>query len=258
MALIEESKNVNHNLNDSTNHKVPETIIKLSGVSKIYNSGSNTVTALKNVDLEVKKGELLVILGPSGSGKTTLLNIIGGLDLPTKGSLIVDKIQLKNRKQLERIRKEKIGFIFQFFNLLPNLTAQENVEYVLELLKRKDRKQQSIHYLDQVGLKNRANHFPSQLSGGEQQRVAIARALAKTPLVILADEPTGELDYETGIKVLEILTKFVTELQTAIIIVTHNQEIAKIADRIIKLGNGQIRSISDTRSKKILPRDLKW
>ncbi len=258
MSLIEESKHINQNLTNSIDHKTPETIIKLSGISKIYKSGVDTVSALKNIDLEIKKGELLVILGPSGSGKTTLLNIIGGLDLPTKGSLKVDNIQLKSRKQLEKIRKEKIGFIFQFFNLLPNLTAQENVEYVLELLKQKNRKKQSIHYLDQVGLKSRANHFPSQLSGGEQQRVAIARALAKTPLVILADEPTGELDYETGIIILEILTKCVRELQTTIIIVTHNQEIAKIADRVIKLGNGQINSISDTKLIKSSPKDLEW
>ncbi|MHA2305400.1 MAG: ABC transporter ATP-binding protein [Candidatus Hodarchaeales archaeon] len=214
--------------------------------------------ALKNVHLSIKKGELLVILGPSGSGKTTLLNLIGGIDLPSEGQIFVDDIWLSNKKRMEKVRKEKIGFIFQFFNLLPNLTARENVEYVLELIKHKKSRQKAQEYLNMVGLGNRGDHFPSQLSGGEQQRVAIARALAKNPTVILADEPTGELDYRTGIMILKILTDLVKVHKKTVILVTHNQEIGKIADRIVRLSSGSIKVIEDNQANKIKPEELNW
>ncbi|MFX0182221.1 MAG: ABC transporter ATP-binding protein [Candidatus Hodarchaeota archaeon] len=242
----------------NTSHKYDISIIEMKNVSRTYRVGSIQVEALKNINLKIKKGELLVILGPSGSGKTTLLNLIGGIDIPTDGLIMLDNISLKNKKQMERIRREKIGFIFQFFNLLPNLTAGENVEYVLELMKQKNRKEKTFHYLNKVGLEERANHFPGQLSGGEQQRVAIARALAKNPLVILADEPTGELDFETGIKILRLLYDLVQNHNTTVVMVTHNQEIAKIADRIVRLSSGQIKSILDNSNSKIVPEKLVW
>ncbi|MFW9990980.1 MAG: ABC transporter ATP-binding protein [Candidatus Odinarchaeota archaeon] len=233
-------------------------VITLQKVSKTYTVGENSVVALSDVNLEVKRGELLVILGPSGSGKTTLLNVIGGIDLPSMGSVEVDRIVLDSKKQMEKVRKEKIGFVFQFFNLLPNLSARENVEYVLELTKQRNKRENAQDYLSIVGLSDRGDHFPAQLSGGEQQRVAIARALAKNPLVILADEPTGELDFETGIRILKLLNDLARTRGTTVIIVTHNQEIAKIADRIIRLSSGEVKSIEDNKMKKIDPERLNW
>jgi putative ABC transport system ATP-binding protein len=235
-----------------------DNIIKMVNVSRTYHIGNNRIDALSGINLTIKKGEMLVILGPSGSGKTTLLNLAGGIDLPTDGRIYVDNIELSNKKQMEKVRKEKIGFIFQFFNLLPNLTARENVEYVLELIKSKKNRQKAQEYMKLVGLEKRENHFPSQLSGGEQQRVAIARALAKNPLVILADEPTGELDVETGIKILQVLYSLVKKYNKTVIIVTHNQEIAKIADRIIKLSSGTIKVVEDNSSKRKNPEELSW
>lgn len=251
--IIDIDENKNLIVDDSTNH-----VIKLDRVYRTYFIGDNKINALKEVNLTVKQGELLVILGPSGSGKTTLLNLVGGIDLPSKGDIFVDGVLLSSKKQMEKVRKEKIGFIFQFFNLLPNLTARENIEYVLELIKQKNTRQKAQEYLEMVMLGERGDHFPSQLSGGEQQRVAIARALAKNPIVLLADEPTGELDYETGIMILRILYDLVKIHKKTVIMVTHNQEIGKIADRVVRLSSGTIKSIEDKKNKQIQPEDLSW
>ncbi len=219
-------------------------IIQIKNLYKTYIMGDITVHALNNVSLEILENQVTVILGASGSGKTTLLNMIGGIDSPTKGTIHVDakQIQSLNQKQLGIYRQDKIGFIFQFYNLIPNLTAQENVEFVLEYVKRlpeKDRANKALSYLKKVGLQDRATHFPYQLSGGEQQRVSIARALAKNPKIILADEPTGELDYRTGLHILEILTTFARN-KRAVLIVTHNREIARIAHNVLYLRDGKI------------------
>jgi putative ABC transport system ATP-binding protein len=258
MTVIKEYSTEFDEKNDLSVDNYMKNVIQLDKVSRTYFIGNNRINALKDVDLKVKQGELLVILGPSGSGKTTLLNLVGGIDLPSEGKIYVDNILLSNKKRMEKVRKDKIGFIFQFFNLLPNLTACENVEYVLELIKHKKSRQKAQEYMKMVGLGEREDHFPSQLSGGEQQRVAIARALAKNPVVILADEPTGELDYKTGIMILQILHDLVKINKKTVIIVTHNQEISKIADRIVRLSSGMIKIIEDNQANKIQPEELNW
>ncbi|MHA2271276.1 MAG: ABC transporter ATP-binding protein [Candidatus Hodarchaeales archaeon] len=236
-------------------------IASLEGISRVYQMGEHEVWALRELDLEITQGDFVVILGPSGSGKTTLLNILGGIDLPTSGHATIDGVELAAKPDLSRFRREKIGHVFQFFNLIPTLTAQENVEYVLELQKGLSRKQ--IHrrarkYLDSVGLLERANHFPVQCSGGEQQRIAIARALAKEPTFILADEPTGELDFETGRLILDLLQKINEEKNITVIVVTHNAEVGKISDVTIRLRRGEIAEIIDNRNSKILASELIW
>ncbi|UCG68949.1 MAG: ABC transporter ATP-binding protein [Thermoplasmata archaeon] len=217
-------------------------VIEIENMSKSYQMGEVTVHALKDVTLRVEPGEITVILGPSGCGKTTLLNQIGGIDSPTEGSIRVNGNQISdmNQRQLTRYRQDKIGFVFQFFNLIPNLTARENVEFVLEYVM--DMKSNHVYsraqeLLKKVGLEDRADHYPYQLSGGEQQRVSIARALAKDPRIFLADEPTGELDYKTGKMILELLTSLADEGR-AVLIVTHNKELAKIAHKVIYLRDG--------------------
>ena len=219
-------------------------VIEIKNMSKSYVMGEVTVHALKDVSLTVKPGQVTVILGPSGCGKTTLLNQIGGIDSPTKGSIKVNgyDIAKMNQRQLTKYRQEEIGFVFQFFNLIPNLTAKENVEFVLEYvmnLPSNEVHTKAEELLTKVGLGKRGNHFPYQMSGGEQQRVAIARALAKDPRILLADEPTGELDYMTGKMILQLLTSLAGEGR-AVLLVTHNKELAKIAHKVIYLRDGEI------------------
>ena len=221
-----------------------EAQVRLRNVTKTYQMGEVQVHALRGLDMEVQEGEFVVVVGPSGSGKTTTLNLIGGLDSPTSGELIVagTDIAAYDENGLTAYRREKIGFIFQFFNLLPTLTAGENVEFALELVERNGRKvhQQAIELLGKVGLSERVDHFPSQLSGGEQQRVAIARALAKDPPILLADEPTGNLDFRMGQKVLRVMQDLNCQEGRTVILVTHNTAIGAMAGRVVHLHDGQI------------------
>lgn len=227
-------------------------LIVFSGVCKTYPMGELEVRALRDVDLSIKEGELIVILGPSGSGKTTLLNLIGGMDTISCGQLTVNGQDISNLdgKGLTDYRRTQIGFIFQFFNLIPTLTALENVEFALELVE-KDTHDRSMRALEMVGLADRADHFPSQLSGGEQQRVAIARAICKAPPILLCDEPTGELDYETGKNVLKVMQRINREEKQTIILVTHNSAIAEMSDRTVRLHSGQVAEVTMVDS----PRD---
>ncbi|WP_455391886.1 ABC transporter ATP-binding protein [[Eubacterium] cellulosolvens] len=224
----------------------PKPLITVLDMSKLYQMGEVTVHALRKVSFTVDPAQVTVILGPSGCGKTTLLNQIGGIDTPTNGSIRVNGVEVQklNQKQLTKYRQENIGFIFQFFNLIPNLTARENVELVLEYvmsLPSKEVHSRAQGLLEKVGLGARGDHYPYQLSGGEQQRVAIARALAKDPKILLADEPTGELDYRTGKMILALLTSLANEGK-AVLIVTHNKELAKIAHKVLYLRDGSILS----------------
>ncbi|RJQ31718.1 MAG: ABC transporter ATP-binding protein [Actinobacteria bacterium] len=216
----------------------------LENVSKVYKMGEVEISALKNVNLKIRKGEFIAVLGPSGSGKTTLLNLLGGIDIPSNGTIKIDGLETTNfsQRQLTLLRRQKIGFIFQFFNLIPTLTAKENVEYALELATRRQLPAgtDAVSLLDEVGLKGRLNHFPYQLSGGEQQRVAVARAVAKNPALILGDEPTGNLDFRTGKLVLQTMKELHEHQGKTVIIVTHNTPIAKVADRILYLHDGEI------------------
>lgn len=232
--------------------------VLLEKVSKTYQMGEVEVKALKEVDLTVSKGEFLVALGPSGSGKTTMLNLIGGIDSPTSGKIVVGghDISRLNEKELTRFRRETVGFIFQFFNLIPTLTARENVEFALDLVPRENRGS-ALEVLEQVGLGDRANHFPSQLSGGEQQRVAIARALAKRPPVVLCDEPTGELDYDTGIMILKLMRDISRQEKCNFLMVTHNSAISRIADKVVHLHSGRISSI-EVNEEPEDPENLVW
>ncbi|UYP46943.1 putative ABC transporter ATP-binding protein [Candidatus Lokiarchaeum ossiferum] len=232
--------------------------INLNEVSKTYYLGSIVVKALESVSVTIPKNKFVIILGPSGSGKTTLLNVIGALDVASDGNVNVLNKEITNfsRKQLSKFRRQHLGFIFQFFNLIPSLTALENVEFALQIQGKKKTELIAQNALKSVGLKERMGHFPSEMSGGEQQRVAIARALAKSPEILLADEPTGELDYETGIKILELLRNVVTNGKT-VLMVTHNAEIAKIADVIIRLRSGKIIE-TQINENPINPMDLKW
>lgn len=231
-------------------------IVELKGVSKIYKMGDVEVAALRSTDLTIRKGELVVILGPSGCGKSTLLNLIGGLDRPTTGQLIVDgeDIAQYSDYQLTQYRRQKIGFVFQFFNLIPTLTSHENVQLASELSE-KSRKVQQV--LEEVGLGERGGHFPSQLSGGEQQRVAIARGLVKNPPILLCDEPTGELDFETGRKILVLLHKINHEENQTVLLVTHNTAIAAMADRVVRLQSGHVVS-DEVNPSHTDPADLVW
>ena len=233
-----------------------ESLFFLDSVSKEYQMGEVVVKALNLVSFDITKGELVVVLGHSGSGKSTLLNVMGGMDRPSSGSVYFDNVNISkySDKQLTLFRRKKIGFVFQFYNLMPNLTARENVELATEI------SQAPLNIddvLSQVGLAGREGHFPSQMSGGEQQRVAIARAVAKNPEVLLCDEPTGALDFSTGIKVLELLRKINRETAKTVIIITHSQPIAQMADRIIKMKSGEI--IEFSRNEKPLdPQNIDW
>ena len=216
--------------------------MRIRGVSKTYRLGELEVTALRGVDLDLYAGEFVVVLGASGSGKSTLLNILGGLDTPSRGFVQYrdHRLSAATERALTRYRREHVGFVFQFYNLLPSLTALENVELVTELTARA---LPAREVLGRVGLAERMDHFPAQLSGGEQQRVAIARALAKCPDVLLCDEPTGSLDYPTGRRVLQVLEQANRDLGTLVVVITHNSAIASMASRVIRLSSGRIGEI---------------
>jgi len=222
-------------------------IIQLRDVTKIYRVGKVDVLALKNVNLDVPQGEFVVVLGPSGSGKTTLLNLIGGIDKPTSGSIIVNGVEVNklSDEELTEFRRKNIGFVFQFFNLIPTLTAKENVMLTAELVgyDKEEAERKALELLSLVGLRDFADRFPSELSGGQQQRIAIARALAKDPPVLLCDEPTGELDVESGKMVLSLLKRLNVEQGKTIVLVTHNTVIANIATMVVRLRNGQIAEV---------------
>jgi putative ABC transport system ATP-binding protein len=233
-------------------------MICLEKVSKHYRMGAVTVTALESVSLSIDKGEFVVVLGPSGSGKTTLLNIIGALDLPTEGEITINGGSLSLKKEDRfKFRRNTVSFIFQTFNLFPSLTALENVQFVLDMAKVPDSRGSAMKVLSSVGLGERVNHFPHELSGGEQQRVAIARALATGNPVLLADEPTGELDFRTGIQILELLQKQADAGKT-VLVVTHNREISRVADRVIELSSGRIVRDGPPRDGKAAIADLQW
>ncbi len=216
-------------------------IILMDRVSRSYTVGDHTINAIDGVSLSLEKGDLIVILGPSGAGKSTLLNLIGGLDSPTDGSITVDGTDISKLKgnELSDYRASKVGFVFQFYNLIPTLTVRENVALVKDIV---DDPLDADEMLDLVGLKDHGDKFPSQLSGGEQQRASIARALAKNPQIILCDEPTGALDSDTGVRILRLLQDMTREHGKTIVIVTHNQSIAQMADVVVKVKNGHIQS----------------
>ena len=233
-----------------------EAVFRAKGLTKTYRMGEVEVQALRGIDLELFAGELVVLLGPSGSGKSTLLNILGGLDAPTSGDVWYHDHKLTGATEtdLTRFRREHVGFVFQFYNLIPSLTARENVAAVTEIADSPMRPEDALKL---VGLGERMDHFPAQLSGGEQQRVAIARAIAKNPAVLLCDEPTGALDSQTGVVVLEALEKVNKELDTLTVLITHNVGIADMADRVIRLSDGHIASISSNPYKKPA-HELSW
>lgn len=231
-------------------------IIEFQNVSIVYTTGDHELKALDDVSLNIEQGKFVVILGPSGAGKSTLLNLLGGLDTPTNGKIIVDgnDIANLNSDQLAEYRASKVGFIFQFYNLIPTLTVLENISLVNEISKdHLDAKQ----ILDGVGLLDHANNFPSELSGGEQQRVSIARALAKNPKIVLCDEPTGALDSKTGVMILKLLKDMCDKYQKTIIVVTHNQNIAKIADVIVRVKNGKIKSYEEQEKPQSIE-EVEW
>ena len=233
-----------------------EKYVSLKNVSKIYRMGEVEIRAVDGIDFDIEKGEFVVIVGPSGAGKTTVLNILGGMDTATSGNVWVDgeNIATYKAKKLTAYRRDDIGFVFQFYNLIPNLTALENVEIASQLSK--DPMNPS-EVLAHVGLEARMNNFPAQLSGGEQQRVAIARALAKNPKLLLCDEPTGALDYETGKAILKLLQDCSRKRGMTVVIITHNQALTAMADRIIKVKSGKIASVK--MNEQIVPvEEIEW
>lgn len=230
--------------------------VEFRDVSKIYDSGDVKVEALKDASFTVEKGEICIIVGQSGAGKTTLLNILGGMDRLTKGQILLDgnDISSYSKKQLATYRRRDIGFVFQFYNLIPNLTALENVEIASQLSKNP---MDPAEVLGKVGLSERTNNFPAQLSGGEQQRVSIARALAKNPKLLLCDEPTGALDYETGKQILQILQDCSRERGMTVIIITHNSALTAMADRVIRVKSGRISSVK--MNENVVPiSEIEW
>ncbi len=233
-----------------------QTVFRMEEVSKTYQMGEVKVRALKSINLELEEGELIVLLGPSGSGKSTLLNILGGLDVPTEGRVWFKGRNLTKASDaaLTRFRRECVGFVFQFYNLIPSLTARENVALVTEIAVHPMRPREALGL---VGLDDRLDHFPAQLSGGEQQRVAIARAIAKRPQVLLCDEPTGALDFQTGKRVLEAIELVNKELGTTTAIITHNAGIAAMADKVITMRSGEITDIQ-RNLVKVKPSQLEW
>lgn len=226
------------------------------GLSKVYRMGEVEVQALRSIDLDIYGGEFVVLLGPSGSGKSTLLNILGGLDTPSGGSALWHDHDLAHADEaaLTRYRREHVGFVFQFYNLIPSLTARENVALVTEMSKNPMTPEEALAL---VGLGNRLDHYPSQLSGGEQQRVAIARAVAKRPDVLLCDEPTGALDYPTGKLVLEVIARINATLGTTAVVITHNAPIARIADRVMRLADGRVASV-EVNATRLSPSEITW
>ncbi len=231
-------------------------VFQVRGLTKVYEMGEVRVEALRGVDFELQQRELIVLLGPSGSGKSTLLNILGGLDTATTGQVTYcgKELTLATERELTEYRRYHVGFVFQFYNLIPSLTARENVAVVTEIAKNPMRPEEALAL---VGLAERLDHFPAQLSGGEQQRIAIARAISKNPEVLLCDEPTGALDSQTGIVVLEALERVNRELGTATVIITHNVDIAAMGDWVVHLSNGLIAEVS-RNSKRKPPSELHW
>jgi putative ABC transport system ATP-binding protein len=231
-------------------------VFEARGITKVYEMGEVRVHALRGVDLDLFEGELVVLLGPSGSGKSTLLNILGGLDTPTDGHVVYRgrDLHAAGEAELTAYRRRHVGFVFQFYNLIPSLTARENVALVTEIVHDPMRPEEALEI---VNLGARLDHFPAQLSGGEQQRVAIARAIAKRPEVLLCDEPTGALDISTGVVVLEALERVNRELGTCTAVITHNAAIASMSDRVIRLSDGRIAGIESNPEKR-LPRELQW
>ena len=232
------------------------TIIEFKNVDKTYKSGDPILKAMDNVNFTIDEGEFVVILGPSGAGKSTLLNLLGGLDMLTSGEIIVNDNHIEefSDNQLTDYRAKNVGFIFQFYNLIPNLTALENVELMKDIV---DADINGLEVLDSVGLKDHADQFPAQLSGGEQQRVSIARAVAKQPTMLLCDEPTGALDSKTGVLILNLLQEMSNNKGTTVVIVTHNAILAHAADKVIRIKNGQIESITVNENPKKIT-DLEW
>ena len=230
--------------------------VSLKNVSKIYQMGEVEIRAVDGIDFDIEKGEFVVIVGPSGAGKTTVLNILGGMDTATDGQVLVDGCDIAkySQKQLTGYRRDDIGFVFQFYNLIPNLTALENVELALQICKHPlDARQ----VLEEVGLEKRMKNFPAQLSGGEQQRVSIARALAKNPKLLLCDEPTGALDYQTGKAILKLLQDMCREKGMTVIVITHNSAIAPMADRVIKIKNGKVAQMKQNETPMSVA-DIEW
>ena len=219
-----------------------DTFVKLENITKIYHMGEVEIRAVDGIDFSIQKGEFVVIVGPSGAGKTTVLNILGGMDTASGGRLTVDgqDITKYSERQLTGYRRDDIGFVFQFYNLIPNLTALENVEMALQICRNP---LDARAVLKEVGLEERMDNFPAQLSGGEQQRVSIARALAKNPKLLLCDEPTGALDYNTGKAILKLLQEMCREKGMTVIVITHNSALAPMADRLIKIKNGKVSSM---------------
>ena len=231
-------------------------VFEVRGLERTYGEGTAAVHALRGIDLHIDPGELLVLLGPSGSGKSTLLNILGGLDRPTGGSVRFGDLDLgaADDAALTDYRRHHVGFVFQFYNLIASLTARENVELVTEVA---DDPMPADEALRLVGLGERLTHFPAQLSGGEQQRVAIARAIAKRPTVLLCDEPTGALDVATGVRVLESLVRINETLGTTTLLITHNADIARIGDRVVRFADGRVRS-DEANPQRVAPSELHW
>ena len=239
-----------------TSTAIGPVVFRVRGISKVYHMGEVAVQALRSLDLDLYQSEFVVLLGPSGSGKSTLLNILGGLDVPSSGQVYFQDHDLTSADDtaLTRFRRQYVGFVFQFYNLIPSLTARENVALVTEIAQAPMRPEEA---LELVGLGARLDHFPAQLSGGEQQRVAIARAVAKRPAVLLCDEPTGALDFQTGKLVLEVIERINRELGTTTAIITHNAGIAAMADRVITMRSGSIIHVQ-RNATKAAPAELEW
>ncbi|MFU8818691.1 MAG: ABC transporter ATP-binding protein [Desulfurivibrio sp.] len=233
-----------------------QVVFHAEGLSKIYRMGEVEVKALDGVDLDLYQGEFVVLLGPSGSGKSTLLNILGGLDFATAGTVLCGEHNLTaaSEPELTAFRRHQVGFVFQFYNLIPSLTARENIAIVTEIAENPMTPEEALAL---VGLGERLDHFPAQLSGGEQQRVAIARAIAKRPQVLLCDEPTGALDSQTGVLVLEVLERINREVGTTTVVITHNADIARMAHRVIQLRDGKIGEIA-INQQRVPARELQW
>lgn len=232
-------------------------LYEIKDLMKVYGTKEAQVFALNGVSVNIEKGKFVVVLGHSGSGKSTMLNMLGGMDVPTSGKVIFsgEEISTYTKNKLTKFRKEKVGFVFQSYNLLPNLTALENVEFATEVARLS--RTEAILAIDKVGLTERLNHYPAQMSGGEQQRVSIARAIAKQPEVLLCDEPTGALDLDTGIKILNVLKEIHQKQKTSVIVITHSQEIAQIADVVIKMRSGRIIDIVHNPSP-LAPDQVEW